>query len=109
MSSAVLQAESTLTERYQTTIPQDIRKVLKLDKRDKISYTICADGVVKISRAVEEEVDPVMSKFLLFLDNDIAENPHTVKPLASSLKERMLSLVEGVEYDIDAPLPDEDE
>lgn len=33
-------SESTLTDRYQTTIPEPIRKALGLNKRDKIRYTI---------------------------------------------------------------------
>ena len=29
-------AESTLTDRYQTTVPEPVRKALGLNKRDKI-------------------------------------------------------------------------
>ncbi|MFM6063282.1 MAG: type II toxin-antitoxin system PrlF family antitoxin, partial [Microcystis panniformis] len=36
--------ESTLTDRYQTTIPDSVRKVLGLNKRDKICYNIQPDG-----------------------------------------------------------------
>ncbi|MEY2976080.1 MAG: HtaR suppressor protein, partial [Cyanobacteriota bacterium] len=42
--------ESTLTDRYQTTIPDPVRKALGLNKRDKICYTIQPDGKVWISR-----------------------------------------------------------
>lgn len=31
--SAILEAESTLTDRYQTTVPQAVRRALRLDKR----------------------------------------------------------------------------
>ncbi|MEL6352945.1 MAG: type II toxin-antitoxin system PrlF family antitoxin [Cyanobacteria bacterium J06627_28] len=110
MSSSVLKAESTLTDRYQTTIPQNVRKALNLSKRDKISYTLRADGVVIISRVEpEDEADAVMSKFLAFLDNDIAENPQTIKPLTSDVRAQTSSLLEGVEYNIGGPLIDEDE
>lgn len=110
MSSSVLKAKSTLTDRYQTTIPQNVRKALNLSKRDKISYTLRADGVVIISRVEpEDEADAVMSKFLAFLDNDIAENPQTIKPLTSDVRAQMSSLLEGVEYNIGGPLIDEDE
>ena len=34
-----LQVESTLTDRYQTTVPETVRRVLRLGKRDKIHYT----------------------------------------------------------------------
>ena len=35
-----LEAESTLTDRYQTTMPETVRRALKLGKRDKIHYTM---------------------------------------------------------------------
>jgi antitoxin PrlF len=40
------EAESTLTDRYQTTIPDPVRKALHLNKRDKIHYTIQPNGQV---------------------------------------------------------------
>ena len=36
---ATLEAESTLTDRYQTTVPETVRRALRLGKRDKIHYT----------------------------------------------------------------------
>ena len=39
----ILQAESSLTDRYQTTVPDLVRKTLGLNKRDKIAYTINSD------------------------------------------------------------------
>ena len=33
---------STLTDRYQTTVPEPVRRALKLGKRDKIHYAIQA-------------------------------------------------------------------
>jgi antitoxin PrlF len=38
--AATLEVESTLTDRYQTTVPETVRRALKLGKRDKIHYTI---------------------------------------------------------------------
>ncbi|WP_206165702.1 type II toxin-antitoxin system PrlF family antitoxin, partial [Citrobacter braakii] len=35
---ATLEAESTLTDRYQTTVPETVRRALRLGKRDKIHY-----------------------------------------------------------------------
>jgi antitoxin PrlF len=35
---ATLEAESTLTDRYQTTVPETVRRALRLRKRDKIQY-----------------------------------------------------------------------
>jgi antitoxin PrlF len=36
-------SESTLTDRYQTTAPDPVRKMLGLNKRDRIAYTIRSD------------------------------------------------------------------
>jgi antitoxin PrlF len=102
-------AESTLTDRYQTTVPDSVRKALGLNKRDKICYTIQPDGQVVISRVDETESDPVLGKFLEFLAKDIEENPQRLKPITSELVDYARSLVEGVEVDLDAPLSDEDE
>jgi antitoxin PrlF len=44
--SAPLEAESTLTDRYQTTVPETVRRALRLKKRDKIRYTIRSSGEV---------------------------------------------------------------
>ncbi|MGD0962139.1 MAG: type II toxin-antitoxin system PrlF family antitoxin [Methylomonas sp.] len=55
--SATLEFESTLTDSYQTTIPETVRRALKLGKRDKIHYTIRQDGAVIISRVTSMEGD----------------------------------------------------
>jgi len=49
---ASLEIESTLTDRYQTTVPDAVRRTLKLRKRDKIRYVVRPDGAVPILRSV---------------------------------------------------------
>lgn len=71
----ILQAESTLTDRYQTTVPEIVRKALGLHKRDKIAYVINANGTVTITRGETSEEDPILAKFLDFLAKDIEQNP----------------------------------
>ncbi|MBE9200389.1 MULTISPECIES: type II toxin-antitoxin system PrlF family antitoxin [unclassified Nodularia (in: cyanobacteria)] len=102
-------SESTLTDRYQTTVPDAVRKVLGLKKRDKICYTIQSDGQVVISRAEQMESDPVLGKFLNFLARDMENNPQHLKAISSDLVNRVQSLVSEVDVDLDAPLSDEDE
>jgi len=102
-------SESTLTDRYQTTVPEPVRKALGLNKRDKICYTIQPDGQVVISRADQTESDPILGGFLNFLARDIEKNPQHLKALSSDLVSRVQSLVSEVELDLDAPLLDEDE
>ncbi len=65
-ATLVLHSESTLTDRYQTTVPETVRKALGLNKRDKIRYTIQPGGQVVLSRAAQSEDDPVLGQFLNF-------------------------------------------
>ncbi|MBK1736325.1 regulator, partial [Halorhodospira abdelmalekii] len=48
--ATTLEAESTLTARYQTTVPETVRRALQLSKRDKIHYHIRANGEVVLTR-----------------------------------------------------------
>ncbi|MGR3274079.1 type II toxin-antitoxin system PrlF family antitoxin [Acaryochloris marina NIES-2412] len=102
-------AESTLTDRYQTTVPDPVRKALGLSKRDKICYTIQPNGKVWISRVEQQESDPVLGKFLNFLTQDIEGNPQHIRAMSSDLASHVQSLTSGVDLDLDAPLVDEDE
>ncbi len=102
-------SESTLTDRYQTTIPAPVRKFLGLNKSDKICYTIQSDGQVVISRADQTKSDPILGQFLNFLARDMEKNPQHLEAISSDLVNRVQSLVDGVDLDLDAPLSDEDE
>jgi antitoxin PrlF len=102
-------SESTLTDRYQTTVPDPVRKVLGLNKRDRIAYTIGSDGQVTISRVEDTNNDPLLGQFLDFLATDIQQNPHQVRQVSSDLVDRIRSLVGNVDLDLDAPLAAEDE
>jgi antitoxin PrlF len=98
-----------LTDRYQTTVPDPVRKVLGLHKRDRIAYTIGSDGQVTISRAEDANNDPLLGQFLDFLATDIRANPQHVRQVSSDLVDRIRALVGDVEVDLDAPLVAEDE
>jgi antitoxin PrlF len=99
--------ESTLTDRYQTTVPDAVRKALGLNKRDKIRYDIQPDGQVIISRADPAEADPVLEKFLDFLAQDIHRHPQSLQAMDGNLVTHIQSLVAGVDIDLDTPLSDE--
>ena len=105
-----LKLESTLTDRYQTTVPNAVRHTLKLGKRDKIRYLIQPDGGVMLARASSEiEDDPVLGKFLDFLARDMATHPEHLKSIDAGLRKRIKSLVKNAKIDLDAPLAAEDE
>ena len=106
----VLETESTLTDRYQTTVPEAVRRTLKLGKRDKLHYTIRANGEVVLTRATSAEGDdPALGAFLDFLAADITRHPERLQAIDASLVARIQSLAEGVEVDLDAPLSADDE
>jgi len=108
--SATLDVESTLTDRYQTTVPETVRRALRLGKRDKIHYAIRPGGEVVLTRA-EASVgdDPVLGQFLDFLARDISSHPERLQVIDASFVQRLQSLVGGIAVDLDAPLPADDE
>ena len=107
---STLEVESTLTDRYQTTVPETVRRVLRLGKRDKIHYTIRPGGEVLLTRAaVAEENDPVLGQFLGFLARDIASHPQRLGAVDARFVRRLRSLTRSIEVDLDATLSAADE
>lgn len=109
MKNSVIEVESTLTDRYQTTVPETVRKALHLSKRDKIHYIIQGNGSVLITRVDNEKNDPVIEAFLSFLVKDIQKSPQNVMPLNGELYQRVQSVVSDIKFDLDKPLSGEDE
>ena len=108
--AATLELESTLTDRYQTTVPDAVRRALKLGKRDKIRYLVQPDGSVLMARAAAAPGDdPVLDHFLSFLAHDIETHPGRVHGLDARLLKRIRSLAKSVKVDLDAELIAEDE
>ncbi len=102
--------ESTLTERYQTTVPQPVRQTLGLRKRDRIRYTVRPNGEVVLQRVSPEPADdaPALAPFLALLERDIASHPERLQPVTADLAHRLQELVCGIEVDLDTPLPDDE-
>lgn len=105
------EAESTLTDRYQTTVPETVRRALNLQKRDKIHYTIRPNGEVLLTCATSAfQDDPGLESFLCFLENDFDKHPERLKMVDASFVQRIRSLTGGnVALDLDSPLLAEDE
>ena len=109
MAQVVLETESTLTDRFQTTVPSSVRQALHLGKKDKIKYTIQADGNVLMSRVETTESDLVLGEFLSFIATDIRQHPEKLQALTASMRNSVETLVANVEIDLEAPLSDKDE
>jgi antitoxin PrlF len=106
---ALFEIEATITERGQTTVPSAIRKALGVGQNGKIMFRQMDDGSVIIAPKSDEqeESDPVIAKFLAFLERDMSDRPERLAPLKQELLDRGEALVEGVEIDLDARLADE--
>ena len=97
------QASSTLTDRYQTTVPEAVRQTLNLQKRDRLAYTILESGDVLLSR-VESRSDPAVGSFLQFLETQIIENPGRLQPITRSYLQQLDELLGDHDVDLDEAL-----
>jgi antitoxin PrlF len=105
-----LEVESTLTDRYQTTVPETVRRALRLSKRDKIHYSIRPGGEVVLTKASEvPDGDPALGAFLGFLAQDISNHPEHLQAFDAELLQRIQALMAGVVVDLDAALSADDE
>jgi antitoxin PrlF len=103
-----LEVESTLTDKYQTTIPDPIRKALNLKKRDKIRFALNSDGTVTLNRAAPtEKDDPLLSQFLQLLAEEIAAHPERIRALSPALVKRARALTKGIKVKLDKLLVEE--
>ena len=90
--------ESSLTDRYQTTVPARVRKLLGLSKRDKLEWILDESGGIKVrkSQAAEaEHFDPVFDQWLDFLERDMLEHPENLVPLDAKYYEDIVAELSG--------------
>lgn len=102
---SIIESESTLTDRYQTTVPEAVRRALHLGKRDRIRYAIEADGRVVLTRVESPVEDAALVAFLDFLTDDLVAHPERVSAIDQALLARLGELTEGVHVDLGAALP----
>ena len=96
---------STLTDRYQTTVPASIRRALKLKRRDRIHYSVRSNGEVVFSRASNEtKHGPVMVNFLNFLERDLLVYPESICPVTAGSFVEVECLIAGMEADLEEVL-----
>ena len=65
--------QSTLTARYQTTIPTEVRRRLGLQGGDQITYRFTEEGRVELIR--ESSEDPILGAMLDALERDVVAYP----------------------------------
>jgi antitoxin PrlF len=109
--SSLIEAESTLTARYQTTVPEPVRRALRLSKHDKLHYSLRKSGEIIITRAqvAAPEADPALETFLNFLAESIQTEPQLIQPLTKATQRSIRQLTRGVKFDLNAKLSaDED-
>lgn len=106
---AVIQTRSKLTDRYQTTVPAEVRKALNLGKKDQLKYSISADGAVMLEKDTGETADPAVMAFLSFIGRDLETHPDRIQALGADFMARVSSLTKGVQVDLDASLSPDDE
>jgi antitoxin PrlF len=112
-ATATLEAEeatSTLTDRYQTTVPTAVRQKLRLRKGDRLQYRI-RGGEVLLQKAQPgtEGDDPALEPFLAFIARDIEQHPGRLRGIDPALIARARELTAGVIVDRDAALNPDDE
>jgi antitoxin PrlF len=104
----VLEVEATITKRGQTTVPAAIRKALQVGGSGGIVYRLEDNGQVSVVRKELAYTDPVIGNFLSFLAADMMARPEALRPVTAEWLDGLKQLIEGVEFDMDAPLSDDD-
>ena len=90
--------ESSLTDRYQTTVPARIRKLLGLNKRDKLEWILDESGGVRVNKATPVELehsDSTVDAWLDFLAKDMAAHPQNLVPLTAEMYEDIVAELSG--------------
>ena len=72
------------------------------------SIALAAGNVMNHAEASDGD-DPVLSQFLDFLARDIANHPERLPAVDAGLVQRLHSLVDAIEVNLDATLPADDE
>ncbi len=96
--AAVLEKESTIYRKGQTTVPLEVRNALGVGPGDTVTFRVESDGTVLVRKAEEDE-DPVVEAFLTFLESDVQRRPQAVQPITVSLEDRLRGLTADATVD----------
>ena len=109
MKIGFLTSVSTLTDRYQTTVPESVRRALALGKRDRIRFREDENGRIYLERAEDIDSDPALAPFLKLIEADLAARPEAISPLTADRVAQIDALLGDDDIDLDAAfVPDED-
>lgn len=100
--TATLEFESTLTDRYQATVPETSRRDLRLGKSDKIRYAIRPGGEVVLTRVAAAQADDPL--LLGFLTLDMASHPERLQAVDAVFFEQHQLLTGSLAVDLNAAL-----
>jgi antitoxin PrlF len=97
---------SRVTSRSQTTLPNGVRKALRLRPGvDALEWEIRGEEAVARRATVrEEDEDPALEPFLQLLERDIAAHPERLQGMPDSLYRRLLAVTEGMDVGPDEPI-----
>lgn len=96
--------QSSLTERFQTTIPKGVREALGLRRGDTLAYELRGAEVVVRRHSEQGSDDPALTGLLDLLERDLAAHPDRIQRVPDAFVQRGRELVDGVEIDLDAAL-----
>jgi len=105
------QREQSYSERqlYEAALERLTREVAAVAGLEPPAAAKKVDDVLLTRAATAEGDDPVLGPFLDFLARDLAHHPERLRAVDAGLAQRLQSLVSGVEVDLDATLPADDE
>lgn len=93
---------ATVTAKGQTTIPIAVRKALDVMPEDKLEFTILEGGRVEVKKARDEGSDPIVERYLEFLEQDLMKNPQKLSVLErDTVLTKLLSKVEIEAFELD--------
>ncbi len=103
--AVLLKEESTITAKGQTTVPKAVRQALGVDYGGRIAFLVDDQQRIYVEKAVDEESDPVVDRFLTFLAQDMTKHPGTsIVALSPTLRDRIAALTEDMDVDPDAEI-----
>ena len=97
---------SKVTSRSQTTLPNGVRKALRLQPgEDTLEWEIRGqEAIARRAATGAEEEDPALEPFLELLERDIVTHPERLRGMPENLYRRLLAVTEGMDVGPDEPI-----